>query len=77
MNKIDVKVENIVFLKIHSWRGSVGGEHYYGKLSRYQDYCNPDIEVKRILSSKEAKKLNRKDGTEDKFCRFRSGDKTS
>lgn len=26
----NVKEENIIFLKVSSWIGSIGGEHYYG-----------------------------------------------
>lgn len=67
----------LVCLEIHSWRGSIGGEHYYGKLvcDDYGDH--KEVEMKRTIEDqKEVDYLNKKDGATDGFHRWNVGSET-
>lgn len=65
----------LVCLEISSWRGSIGAEHYYGKL--LCEDSEDEIEVERTLDDqKEVDYLNKKDGAGDGFHRWDVGNTT-
>jgi len=69
-------MNTIGHLEISSWTwiGSIGAEHFYGKIKI--DKPSETIELEHKMSAKMAKYLNKKDGTED-FCRYRQGETTN
>lgn len=71
-----VKLNEIICLHITSWNGiSIGAEHYYGELMRYEYNEDPDIELKRkIKEVTEARYLSKKVGYKGMY---KVGDETN
>jgi len=69
-------MNTLAFLKVTSftWIGSIGAEHFYGKLQ--VEKPEETVELEHKMSAKMAKYMNKKDGTES-FCRYKAGDMTN
>lgn len=68
-----MKTKKLIFcnLEISSFAGSVGAEHYYGKIVFYENHEFQRVELKHILTAKEARYLTKKD--EAWGAKFRKG----
>lgn len=64
----------LVVLEVSSWVGSIGAEHYYGKL-KMDD--RKDVKVQTKLTSKEALHLTKKDRRFGTDYRYRKGQLTT
>ena len=57
----------------YTWIGSIGAEHFYGKLRIEKP--EERIELRHKMSAKMAKYMNKKDGTRS-FCKYKPGELT-
>lgn len=64
------------YLKItsYTWIGSIGAEHFYGKI--YIEKPDEQIDLQHKMSAKMAKYMNKKEGTQD-FCRYKPNEMTN
>ena len=66
----------IAFLDITDMIGSIGAEHYYGKIKFRHDNIREEIELTYPMSAKEALYLNKKCNCEGPYGRYRPGEES-
>lgn len=67
----------LVVLELSSWRGSIGGEHYYGKLECDRGRGQGIRVTRKISTKEEADYLSKKDGTSGGFHVWKIGQETN